>query len=84
MDRVLLCKCTDVIAPMVLIAARIVRGGVGQLWRDWVVVVSLYWLYTRVAQGSRTWPIVTMLTMSYLFAIYLVGYLPHFLRFIKT
>jgi hypothetical protein len=50
------------------------------LCRDWVVLLSVYWIYTIFAHRSKPWPWVTAGTMILLAVLYLMGQFPHTLQ----
>jgi hypothetical protein len=70
----------ELLAASVLLIARLVSRPVSELWRDWVVLLSAYWIYTVLAGGSRHWPKVSTAVISFLLGIYAAGQLPHALR----
>ena len=45
-------------------------------WRDWVLLVSAYWIFVVVGRRSRAWPWVTLVLMGGLLAVYLSRQLP--------
>lgn len=50
---------------------------VSRIWRDWIVILVCYALFTAFASKSRAWPVVTAATTAFLLGIYVHGYLPH-------
>jgi hypothetical protein len=48
-----------------------------RLWRDWMVVLSLYWIGSLFRSEKPSWPIVTATAMAYLLGIAVLGQLPH-------
>jgi len=58
---------------------RLVAISPREWWRDWSLLVSVFWVYSRVASGSSARSVVTMGVVAYLLGIYLYGSLPHVL-----
>ncbi len=46
------------------------------LWRDWMVVLGIYWMATALLGKSRAWPAATAAVAAYLLAIYSMGQIP--------
>ena len=65
-----------VLTSLALLGWRIASPGPG-LWRDWVAVLALYWLYSAFASRSGKWVQVTLSVMAYLLSIYVLGQVPH-------
>jgi hypothetical protein len=66
----------EVSAALILLTWRVVWYPWSGLWRDWVVILSLYWIFTACAGKSRAWPAATLLVMLWLFAVYASGQIP--------
>ena len=66
----------ELLAASALLIGRLVTRPLPELWRDWVVLLSAYWIYTVLAGGSRHWPRVTVAVIAFLFGIYASGQLP--------
>lgn len=50
-----------------------------QWWRDWVLLLTLYGLYSLFRRRSESWPIVTATLMAFLLGLYVQGQAPHVL-----
>jgi hypothetical protein len=70
----------ELLAASALLIGRLVSRPVSELWRDWVLLLSAYWIYTVLAGGSRHWPRVTVAVASFLLGLYAAGQLPHAFR----
>lgn len=66
----------EVAAALILLAWRISWHPLPGLWNDWIVLLSLYWIFTACARRSRAWPAVTFLAMLLLFLIYAARQVP--------
>ena len=47
------------------------------LFRDWIVLLSVYWIFTVFGSRTRAWPYVTGGVMVLLAILYLQGQGPH-------
>src|SRR5262245_40687253 len=56
----------EVAAAVLLVFVRCATVPLAEIWRDWVVVVAAYWLFTAVAGRRRGWPVVTVAVMAFL------------------
>lgn len=54
------------------------------LWRDWVVILALFWIFTVLAGRTRSWPWVTGAVMAGLLTLYSMGQLPLTLALLGT
>jgi hypothetical protein len=63
----------------VITIVRMVTLAPSRLWRDWIVVLCAYWIFTVLKGESPAAPIVTVTVMAYLFGIHVLGQLPHVL-----
>lgn len=70
----------ELLAASALLIGRLVSRPVSELWRDWVVLLSAYWIYTVLAGRSKHWPKVTLAVTSFLLGLYASGQLPHAFR----
>jgi len=70
----------ELLAASALLVGRLLSRPLSELWRDWVILLSAYWIYTVLAGGSRHWPKVTVAVISFLLGIYAAGQLPQALR----
>lgn len=66
----------EILAGSLILAWRLLAYPANQFWRDWVVIVSLYWIYTALASRTRAWAPVTVAVLAYLLGIYVHGQLP--------
>jgi hypothetical protein len=73
-------RIAEVSAAVGLLAWRIVVLPLPGLLRDWVVLLSLYWIFTIFGHRSKLWPWVTAAVMILLAMVYLLGQLPHTLE----
>lgn len=48
-------------------------------WRDWVLFLSVFWLFTVIRSRSDSWPITMVSAMAYLLGVYALGQYPHLL-----
>jgi hypothetical protein len=55
-----------------------------RLWRDWVLLLAIYWIFTVFRWKSPGWPVVTVTAMAYLLGIAVLGQLPHVLAVLGT
>ena len=46
------------------------------LWRDWFLLLCLYWIFTALASRTRAWPYVTGALMGGLLVLYGWGQFP--------
>ena len=46
-------------------------------WRDWVLIVSVWWAWTVFRSKSPAWAPVTASVVAYLLGIYFIGQFPH-------
>jgi hypothetical protein len=46
------------------------------LWRDWVSLLAVYWMFTVAAGRTRAWPRLTFGLCASLLLVYLVGQSP--------
>jgi hypothetical protein len=45
-------------------------------WRDWILVLAVYWAFTALARTHRSWPWVSAGTALDLFAVHAARQLP--------
>lgn len=74
----------EVAAALILLAWRIFWHPLPGLWNDWIVLLSLYWIFTACARRSRAWLAVTLLTMTILFLIYAARQVPMTLDLLRS
>ena len=48
-----------------------------QLYRDWILILAFYWIFTVFGSRSKAWPYVTGGVMVLLAILYLHGQMPH-------
>lgn len=53
------------------------------LYKDWLAILSVYWLITIFAQKTRAWPWITAGVMILLGLVYLQGQFPHTLATLR-
>lgn len=51
----------------------------GLLWRDWVLLLTVYATYSLFCRTSRHWSAASAGVMAFLLGIYVEGQLPHVL-----
>ena len=66
----------EMAVAIALIGWRLAAGSPGTWWKDWIIVVSAFWIFTRLKAGVRAQPVVGALVMAYLLGIYLLGQAP--------
>ena len=59
-----------------LIVWRLAAGSPVGWWRDWILVVAAFWIFTRLKPDARSQPVAAALVMAYLLGIYLLGQAP--------
>ncbi len=62
--------------PLMALAWRLSWYPLGTVWRDWVAVLALYWIFTILAGRTKAWPVVTVLVALGLALVYLHRQLP--------
>ena len=65
------------IAALSLIVWRLVAAPPAAYWKDWMILVAVYWLYTTFVPRSNAWTTVTTTLTAWLLGIYVYGQLPH-------
>ena len=63
-----------------LILFRLLRCPPGELWRDWILLLAAFWIFSVWSRRSRLWPTLTLVAMGFLLCIYLHGQLGHTLN----
>lgn len=66
----------EVLVALAILAWRYRLHPVSGLWRDWVVVLCIFWIATALAGRTRAWPWIMGATMAGLLALYTIGQLP--------
>jgi hypothetical protein len=67
----------QIVLAILLLGWRLLSHPLTSLWRDWIFILGVYWLYTALASRSRAWPQVTAATMAFLLGIYIHGQTPY-------
>lgn len=67
----------EIALPIVVVGWRLTWYPPETAWRDWVLILALYWIFTLRAGNTRAWPPVTALVALGLSLIYLYRQLPH-------
>jgi hypothetical protein len=70
-------KIAELTAAAGLLLWRILALPLPGLWRDWITLLSIYWIFTVFASRSKAWPYVTAAAMILLTALYIHGQFPH-------
>ena len=60
-----------------LILFRLLRCPPGDLWRDWMLLLAAFWVYSVWGRRGRLWPTLALVTMGLLLCIYLHSQLAH-------
>lgn len=66
----------EILAAALLIAWRVGSYPAATLWRDWVVLLCGFWIFTALAGRTRAWPPALALMMTFLFVLYAVHQVP--------
>jgi hypothetical protein len=69
-DRRLPSEVWEVLAASAMVAWRFRTHPAAGLWRDWVVVLGVWWIATAIAGRTKAWPALLGLMMAFLFAQY--------------
>ncbi len=59
-----------------LMVWRLAAGSPATWWKDWILVVAAFWIFTRLKPGAKSQPVAAALVMAYLLGIYLLGQAP--------
>jgi hypothetical protein len=60
-----------------LLVWRFAANPAAAYWKDWMLLLGLFWLYTTFQSSSPAWPAVLLSVMAYLLGIYVLGQIPH-------
>jgi len=60
----------EILAALAVLACRAWSSPLASLWRDWIALLCVYWIFTVFGSRSRTWPYVTGVAMAGLLALY--------------
>lgn len=66
----------EIAAASILVIWRVVFYPLDSLWTDWVLILSLYWIFTAWARPTHAWPVVTLVLMLGLLALYASRQIP--------
>jgi len=66
----------EMAVAIALIGWRLAAGSPATWWKDWIIVVSAFWIFTRLKAEAPARPVVGALVMAYLLGIYLLGQAP--------
>jgi hypothetical protein len=72
----LIARTRQAIAAVVLLAWRVVCHPPSSLWRDWVFLLCLFWLFSIFGSRSKVWPLALGTLMVALFVLHSVHQLP--------
>lgn len=67
----------ELLAAAALGAWRLAAAPPREWWRDWGLLVAVYWALSRILAKPSTSDVVTAGVIAYLLGIYLFGALPH-------
>lgn len=70
----------EIVAALLIIAGRAWRYPLSGLYRDWVVLLGLFWIFTAAAGRTKVAPWVTAAFMTGLLVLYGSGQLPFLLH----
>jgi hypothetical protein len=70
-------RTREFLAAALLATWRIASQPTLTLWRDWVFILSVFWLITLLAGRSKAWVLTLGALMITLFALYLFQQGPH-------
>ena len=74
---VLLRRVAETAIAAGLVVFRLLRSPVEEIWRDWMLVIALYWILCIWGRRGRLWPTLTLVAMALLASVYLHGQLRH-------
>lgn len=66
----------EILAACLLLAWRLSSYPTAGLWRDWVVLLCVFWIFCALAGRTKAAPAVMGLLMAFLFALYAVHQVP--------
>jgi hypothetical protein len=66
----------EILTALLLLSWRVSSYPTAGLWRDWVALLCLFWIFIAAAGKTRAAPIVTAGFMAALLALYATGQLP--------
>lgn len=59
-----------------LVAWRVLSVPPSGLWKDWMVILAVYWAVTVFVRKSPAWPALTASTSIFLLIVHAWGHLP--------
>jgi len=71
----------EILAASLVLAWRLGSYPRATLWRDWVVLICGFWIFTVLAGRTKAWPAGLGLLMAFLFLLYGLGQVPTSLAF---
>jgi hypothetical protein len=74
-------QIAEVVTALLVICWRVIDRAADNLWRDWLLILSLYWIFSVFAVERRTWTVGTAVFLVGLTALYLSGHLPQTVQF---
>jgi predicted benzoate:H+ symporter BenE len=69
-------KFWEILAALALILWRVGSYPVATLWRDWVVLLGVFWIFTALRHRSPEWPIFSAVWMAALLVLYAGAQVP--------
>ena len=73
-------RLLELLVPLCLIVWRLASQPLVHVWRDWVVILSCYWLFVVLKPQEKDPSQALVATMAFLLGIYVLGQLPLTLR----
>ena len=73
----------ELAAPILLLAWRLTWYDLETVWRDWVAILSVYWIFTIFGRRTKAWEPVTFLVCLGLLGIYLYRQFPQALSSLR-
>ncbi len=70
----------EALAAVALILWRLWELKMQGVWRDWVTILALYWLFLIFGQGKKPWLPITIAVLVGLILLYEGGQYPFLLR----
>jgi len=70
-------RSPEILLPMLLLGWRVLTQPVWALWRDYVLIVSAFWLFILLRPHSTARAQVLLTLAAYLLAIYVAGQFHH-------
>jgi hypothetical protein len=67
----------ELAASAIIVAWRLWAGSPSGYWKDWMLLLGVFWGFTTCRSSSKPWPLAALSIMYYLLGIYLSGQVPH-------